>query len=149
MTVEYRHNVATATDIEAHLSGCDADFEPRLSLRVEISSYSKKLVSHADRFEAWSEGNLIGLVAAYCNDMTTRRAFVTSVSVTRGWGGRGIGAELMMKCVAHAASVGMLEMTLEVARTNSLATRLYQKLGFLTLTDGDTLSMSKALVAEP
>lgn len=149
MTVEYRRNAATAADVTAHLTACDADFEPRLSSRVELAPYSQKLVAQAERFEAWAQGTLVGLVAAYCNDTTSKRAFVTSVSVTPGWGGRGIGAELMRKCIAHAASVGMLEITLEVARANTLARKLYQKLGFLTLTEKDPLSMFMTLGTEP
>lgn len=131
MTVEYRRNAATAAEVTTHLTACDADFEPRLSTRVELAPYSQKLVAQAERFEAWSQGALVGLVAAYCNDTTSKRAFVTSVSVTPGWGGRGIGAQLMRACLAHAASVGMREVRLEVGRANARAIGLYVKLGFV------------------
>jgi hypothetical protein len=64
--VEYLSNNASEAQIAGHLSRCDADFVPSLSGRVDINDYAKKIVNKAMRFEAWSGGELVGLVAAYC-----------------------------------------------------------------------------------
>jgi ribosomal protein S18 acetylase RimI-like enzyme len=129
--IEYLLNKSSEAEIAEHLSGCDADFVPPLSCRVEINDYAKKIASKAIRFESWSGGMLVGLVAAYCNDREKRIAFVTSVSVLRAWTGRGIAARLMEMCVEHAKASGMKQISLEVASNNTAAIRLYEKSGFL------------------
>jgi len=129
--VEYSVNKASGAEIVEHLLTCDADFVPPLSGRVEIKDYARKITSNATRFEAWSGGRLIGLVAAYCNDQEKRIAYITSVSVLKEWMGKGIAARLMNQCVEHIKASGMRQIRLEVASDNPLAIKLYEKSGFV------------------
>lgn len=129
--VEFLLNAASAAQIADHLLCCDADFVPPLSGRVEINGYAQKIASKATRFEAWSGGTLVGLVAAYCNDPGKRIAYITSVSVLREWTGNGIVAHLMSQCVEHAKALGMRQIGLEVSSDNTPAIRLYEKSGFI------------------
>ena len=129
--VEYLSNKASEVEIAEHLSRCEADFVPPLSGRLEINDYAKKIASKAMRFEAWSDGRLVGLVAAYCNDQEKRIAYITSVSVLREWMGKGIAAFLMKQCIEYAKTSGMRQIGLEVAEGNTLAIALYEKSGFL------------------
>ena len=128
--VEYLSNKASKEEIAEHLSHCDVDFMPPLSGRVEIKDYAKKIVSKATRFEAWSGGTLVGLVAAYCNDQEKRVAYITSVSVLREWAGKGITARLMGQCIEHVKASGMRQISLGVSSDNTPAIRLYEKSGF-------------------
>jgi ribosomal protein S18 acetylase RimI-like enzyme len=130
--VEYLSDRASGAQIADHLSGCDADFVPPLSARVDIEHYATKLTSNATRFEAWSNGILVGLVAAYFNDSEKRIVYVTSVSVLRNWKGKGIGARLLGQCIDHAKASGMRQVSLEVASDNVPAIKLYERCGFLT-----------------
>lgn len=129
--VEYLSNKASAAQIADHLLSCDADFVPPLSGRVEIRDYARKIASKGTRFEAWSGGTLVGLVAAYCNDQEKRIAYITSVSVLRAWAGKGIAARLMKQCIEHAKAAGMRRISLEVASDNAPAIRLYEESGFV------------------
>ena len=129
--VEYNINIASEAEISEHLLSCDADFKPRLSDRVEISEYVKKLSDSATKFEAWSDGKLTGLIAAYCNDQEKRIAYITSVSVIKAWVGKGIASRLMKQCVEHAQKLGMLQIKLEVSIDNVAAIKLYEKNGFV------------------
>jgi ribosomal protein S18 acetylase RimI-like enzyme len=129
--IEYLLNRTSAVQIAEHLSRCDADFVPPLSGRVEIKDYARKIASNAMRFEAWSGGTLVGLVAAYCNDRGKRIAYITSVSVLREWTGKGIAAHLMSQCVEHAKASGMRQISLEVAGDNTSAVKLYEESGFI------------------
>lgn len=151
MALEFRLNTSTVSDISAHLTDCDADFDPPLSSRVDLHAYAEKLVAHALRFEAWSEGVVVGLVAAYCNDLVKREGFITSVSVSRAWLGKGVASRLMTDCLAHAVSVGMRQMNLEVSKTSARAVGLYTKLGFLPepASDGQLLVMRAPLIGRP
>lgn len=129
--VEYLSNKASVAEIAEHLSRCDADFVPPLSGRIEISDYAEKIASKAMRFEAWSGGTLIGLVAAYCNNREQRTAYVTSVSVLKAWAGKGIATYLVEQCIEYAKALGMWQISLEVASANMPAIRLYEKNGFI------------------
>ncbi|MDD2702123.1 MAG: GNAT family N-acetyltransferase [Sideroxydans sp.] len=129
--IEYRVNTASAAQIAAHLSHCDDSFIPRLSERVDIRAYADKLAENAVRFEAWAEGMLIGLVAAYCNDQERRTAFITSVSVLPAWTGKGIASTLLAQCISHVRDQHMQLLQLEVASNNLPALKLYEKHGFV------------------
>jgi len=80
-TLVFTSSQASEVEIAEHLAHCDADFLPPLSSRVEIVDYARKIVAQAARFEAWSGGRLVGLVAMYCNDQERQIAYITSVSV--------------------------------------------------------------------
>ena len=129
--VEYVSNKASEAEIAEHLSRCDDDFIPPLSGRVEINDYAQKVARKATRFEAWSGGTLVGLVAAYINDQDKHIAYITSVSVLQSWAGKGIAANLMTRCVEHAKASGMRQINLEVAGDNTPAIRLYESNGFI------------------
>ena len=129
--VEYLSNKASEAEIAEHLSRCDADFVPPLSGRVEINGYAQKIASKATRFEAWSGGTLVGMVAAYFDDREKHIAYITSVSILREYMGRGIAAHLMSQCVEHAKALGMRQIGLEVSSDNTPAIRLYEKSGFI------------------
>ena len=132
---EYCSNKASEAEIAEHLARCDSSFMPPLSCRVGIGAYAQKMASMATRFEAWTGGTLIGLVAAYCNDQENGVGYITSVSVLPAWTGNGIAARLMRLCVEHAKACGMRQISLEVATVNANAIRLYQNSGF---TAGET-----------
>jgi ribosomal protein S18 acetylase RimI-like enzyme len=126
----YRHNSAKGPEIRSHLLSCDADFIPRLSERVVITEYSEKLVRHAERFEAWSSGKLIGLLAAYANDPNNELGYISNVSVASAWHGRGIAGNLVERCISFLANKGYDKIKLEVGTTNTPALKLYKKWGF-------------------
>jgi len=128
--VDYRANEASAAVLAEHLRRCDAAFVPSLSGRVDISAYARKLAARAERFEAWSGGTLVGLVAVYPGDSAQPRAFVTNVSVLPQWQRQGIAGRLMTACVAQAAAQGCRCVELEVDRANRSAMALYGRLGF-------------------
>lgn len=133
--VVYMLNNASVAEIAEHLRACNADFEPPLSGRVEINDYAQKILSRATRFEAWSNGALIGLVAVYCNDQEKHIAYITSVSVLKECTGKGIAACLMSSCIKYVKALGMRQVCLEVAVDNASAIKLYEKCGFVV---GDT-----------
>ena len=128
--VEYLLNKASEAEIASHILRCDADFVPPLSTRVEIGNYAQKLASKATRFEAWSGGTLVGLVATYCNDSVTRIAYITNVSLLKEWTGKGIAGHLINLCIARAKDAGIRQINLEVAQANTPAIQLYEKNGF-------------------
>jgi ribosomal protein S18 acetylase RimI-like enzyme len=130
-TVEFCLNKAAEAAIASHLLDCDADFIPPLSERVEIDSYASKIAGNAMRFEAWADGMLVGLVAAYCNDCERRVAHITNVSVLRRWQGERIASRLLEQCIGHVKEHGFEHVELEVDVENAGAITLYEKNGFV------------------
>jgi ribosomal protein S18 acetylase RimI-like enzyme len=138
-TIAYSLNNASEVEIAEHLSRCDTEFQPILSGQVNLDTYAQKIASNATRFEAWSDGALVGLVAAYCNDNEKRIAYITSVSVLKAWTGNGIATYLLERCIQHAKTLVMREISLEVAKGNGNAINLYRKCGFIAGKDNSPL----------
>lgn len=126
----FHRNLASATQTAAHLRACDESFVPPLGTRVNIDDYACKLVTHAQRFEAWGEDELVGLIAVYCNAPDRKRAFITSVSVLPGWHGRGIASRLLAQCLEHLGRLGFARVELEADDRSDAARRLYARHAF-------------------
>jgi ribosomal-protein-alanine N-acetyltransferase len=130
MDFQYRHNTSTTNDILVHLKKCDSQFIPVLSLVVDLNGYASKIYANADRFEAWQNNELIGLVAAYFNDTVNAAGFITNVSVDNSYSGYGIASKLLSMCIDHAKTFHFKCINLEVNKNNSKAIDLYKKFQF-------------------
>lgn len=128
-SLQYRRDTATADDVHAHLTRCDADFTPPLSARLDLGGYAAKLAERANRFEAWEGGQLVGLVAAYVTPGAPE-AFISNVSVVSELRGNGVAAALVADCIDCARGAGAATLKLEVATADRAAGRFYEKLGF-------------------
>jgi ribosomal-protein-alanine N-acetyltransferase len=130
MTVEFGRDRAGAGEVLAHLLRCDASFVPPLSSRVEIPAYAEKLVDRARRWEAWSEGDLVGLVAVYAEAPAGGTGFVSNVSVDPSRRGAGLARRLLTEAIAFARDAGLGALDLEVDGRAEGAIALYSSLGF-------------------
>jgi ribosomal protein S18 acetylase RimI-like enzyme len=128
--ITYALNRAGIAEVAAHLTLCDAHFVPPLSGRVDIDAYAAKIARHAERFEAWAGRELVGMVAAYCNDPSRHAAFITGVSVVPERGGEGIATRLLEDCIQHARRARFTLVRLSVDLGNAAAIRLYERCGF-------------------
>jgi ribosomal protein S18 acetylase RimI-like enzyme len=61
---------------------------------------------------------------------TPNAAKIQSLFIAKEWRGRGIGKQLMERCVAAMKKRGMKSISLLVDRKNRIAKRIYKKLGF-------------------
>ncbi len=129
--VVYKHGDASEQDIKDHLQKCDNSFIPPLSSRVDLKIYSKKIKTNAITFEAWASGELVGLVAAYCNNPEAGTGFITSVSVIETWKGKGIPSKLLKNCAEHTRSLGFQSIRLKADPRNMPAIGLYEKSGYI------------------
>lgn len=112
---------------------CKDYFHPPLHLKTNISEYSEKLFRLSTRFEAWHHSDLVGLVAAYCNENTGRRIFISNVSTLPQFTGKGIAKTLMTHCIEYGINNKFSCIDLEVSSRNIAAITLYEKLGFKLL----------------
>ena len=131
--MNYCLNKASTLQIITHLKICDTTFVPMLSERISISDYADKIINNAVRFEAWVDNELVGLLAAYCNDTVKHTAFITNVSVLPAWHGKGIASQLMINVIEYVYKLGFDRIALDVDEQNRAAIKLYEKHGFLIM----------------
>lgn len=120
---------ADAETLESHLRACDLDYDVPLSQRVDIGEYARRIADKAERIEAWRDGQLVGLVAAYANS-GPGLAFITNVSVLGEVRGRGVAERLVREALSRLGALGCPRVELEVSRGAAPAIALYRKLGF-------------------
>lgn len=123
-------NSATELEIVGHLTQCDVHYRPKLSERVDLPAYGKKLFLRSQRFEMWEGATLAGLAAVYFDDGENRYGYISNISVLPEYNGRGIGLQLMHSVERFAADKGFEELILETGIDNTTALRLYEKCGF-------------------
>lgn len=138
-------NRADERQLTEHFRICDTAFVPPLSSRVDINDYAHKLVSKAQRFEAWVDDRLIGLLAMYCNAPDKRIAFITTVSVLPDWQGFGVASQLLGWSIDHAGELGFGCVELEVNVENHAALKLYNKHGLMKTGTGNSTTEGMAL----
>ena len=144
--ISLTRNVASSAQIQGHLDQCDAHFSPRLSGRVNLLEYAEKLALHSERFEAWADSALVGLVAIYVNDKKTQLAHVSNVSVAPEWQGRQIAQNLISSAIQYARSLHFSLIRLTVDERSKNAVHLYTKIGFTVFeSNGSLLLMQKVL----
>ncbi len=142
LNLSYRTDSALEEEIYSHLQVCDADFYPPLCEKVDIREYSSKIYNNSVTFEAWAGNKLVGLLAAYLNDLKSRLGYITNVSVVRDYVGRGIASELINRCIRYSQDNGFNEIKLEVHEKNAPAILLYAKKGFIKIeNEGDMVLM--------
>jgi len=128
--IDYKIKKATEAELSFHLKKCNDNFYPKLDERVNLKEYSKKLFEKSVTFEAWEGPVLIGLVAAYLNDVENHLGYITNVSVLTDYLRTGIAAELMNICVGYAEEQNFKEIKLEVYKDNVPAIELYKRFKF-------------------
>jgi ribosomal protein S18 acetylase RimI-like enzyme len=128
---KYKIKTATEKEILAHLMECNNSFSPPLSERIDLKEYSRKIFEKSITFEAWRDHLLVGLIAAYFDKNFGYSAFITDVSVMKGFTSLGIASELLNKCIGYARKKNFREIKLEVNKDNDHAINLYRKFDFI------------------
>ena len=123
-------------------------FEP-LDNRVNIDEYARKLAKFSTQFWLYDEGSLVGFMAAYLNDTSSKIAYISTISVIKSYQGKGGGKLLINNLIQLAARKKFYKIRLEVAANNSKAIRFYRKQGFyLFMKKDESYIMEKPLSYE-
>src|SRR5436190_21860381 len=94
-TIIYKTGTASFSAVFTHLAKCNNDFVPPLSNKVDLELYSKKIAENSVTFEAWINDELVGLIAAYFNDLKQETGYITNVSTIKEYSGKGIASQLL------------------------------------------------------
>ena len=130
MNIQYKINAGDSESLIEHLNKCDFIFVQGLTKKIGIADYVDKIINNATRFEAWKENELVGLIAAYFNDINNHSGYITNVSTIASYEGKGIGKELLNNCIQFGKENNYIELNLEVFSENKPAIHLYEKCHF-------------------
>jgi ribosomal protein S18 acetylase RimI-like enzyme len=108
---------------------------------ADLDAYFSKLDAHAEVIAETDGDRCRGFVAFYCNNLQTRRAFITLVLVSKQDRGSGIGRTLVSRVLDVCRQRGFVSCGLEVRSDNAPALTLYTSLGFLAVGDRDGRQM--------
>lgn len=97
---------------------------------VDVDRYLEKLDAHAEILSDCTPDRCRGVVAFYCNDASTRTAFITLVVVDPRDREHGVGRTLVHAALELARGRGFTSCRLEVAQQNKAAQAMYEALGF-------------------
>ncbi len=134
---KFNFNDCTLEELIALHLECDKDFYPPLTSRVNIESYCSKLLENAVIVTCRDGGELVGIIAIYCNDIRTKSAFISSICISPKYRGKRLSNQLMGLAIEKAKDSGMLSIKLEVGINNTRAISLYEKFGFITVEIND------------
>ena len=130
ITLVYKIKTAVQQEIYLHLKECNTNFIPPLDSKINLQEYSKKLFEKSVTFEAWEDSVLVGMIAAYMNDIENKSGFITNVTTLKEYKGKGIASELIKRCIDYTRKHNFKEILLEVSGKNTEAIHLYTKFGF-------------------
>ena len=105
---------------------------------VDIEGYLEKLGARAEFLSDVEAGRCRGFVAFYCNDESTRQAYITLVLVDAAERGRVLGRALVGGVLDIARRRGFTSCRLEVSKANDAARAMYQSMGFHAIDDRGT-----------
>jgi len=80
---------------------------------------------------AEDKGKIVGAIfGIHAPGLVPNAAHIKSLFVVKEWRHKGIGKQLMQKCLAALKKQGISSIALTVDRKNKVANRLYKELGF-------------------
>lgn len=113
----------------------------RFIQNVDMDLYLAKLGSKSEIVLNCIGGRCRGFVAFYCNDMDTKKAFITLVLVDPRDRGLGLGQALIEFVLSVAKHRGFLSCQLEVSSKNQVAYKMYISQGFELVEDRGEMSL--------
>lgn len=111
---------------------------------VDMDTYLAKLGEKAEIVSDVIDGHCRGFVVFYCNDVNTRKAFITFVMVDPRDRGVGIGQALVDFVFSVARSKGFNSCQLEVSKSNQPAYNLFRSKGFQLVEDRGEIYLMEA-----
>lgn len=108
----------------------DKDMYQPISCNPSANRIRSNIIISADMMLAYNQ-EMLGFIAFYANNSTTRVAYITSIVVNERAQHQGVGRALMERCKSIACMRGMDYILLEVNKNNKKALEFYESLGYI------------------
>ena len=127
IVLEWRIGRGYSLRIRDFLIDIDSIMVPRLSDRVDINDYSKKLAENADTLFVVYHMEDVASCSVYCNSEV---AYISSIAVKKEFQNCGIGYLMMSEIKKHVKEKKISSIRLHVHKKNDKAISLYKKNSF-------------------
>ncbi|MGJ7457416.1 GNAT family N-acetyltransferase [Halomonas sp. RA08-2] len=97
---------------------------------VDLDDYVDKLLNHSEILVRSRGNRCLGILAFYCNDSRSRRAFISLLLVAPEARGHGIAREMLEQVMSITRSRRFHSVGIEVSPDNRLAQSYYHHFGF-------------------
>lgn len=112
------------------INNVDKTFPVPISDRVDIVSFTKKILERAIILQAVIDDEIVGLSSFYANDFGNMKAYLTFIAVKSNYMNMGIASKLIIKMFVILKDIGMVTVEAITDENNNIARTLYEKLGF-------------------
>lgn len=138
------NSICLENKLKIFLSQIEMDFMPRLTEKIDIDEFIRKIILKADLIIRYSsEGNIIGLTVLYCNNFSERKAYISLVGVLRNYRGKGIAKNMIENAILIAKKRHFFRIGLH--SNNKKAQKLYRQLGFVSSESTERIYMELVL----
>lgn len=103
----------------------------------EIENYLLKIDQYSIFEKYYIDNKLAGFISFYCNNETTKEAFITLVLVNNKFRGKNIAQKLLINTLDNVKQKKFSKCSLEVNVENRNAIHLYNKIGFCEVSKKD------------
>lgn len=130
MIEQYLIKKLSFEEIFEYLNLCDRNFNPPLSFKVDLNSYSKKISELAVHYCAIFNQKIIGLTCCYCNDPNKDIAFLSVTCIHPDYFRKGIGEKLTLYVESDLKTRNFRRIRAEIDIENVASQNLHKKLGY-------------------
>lgn len=114
-----------------------ASLMPKFSLRGEgLLTYLNKMVQFGHVYVLKQGMTILGIIGFYANDVVTRKAYLSMLSVDSSLHGTGYARKLFDTMKEVAVNAGMIQLEANVIKDNARAIRFYEKKGLSVISEG-------------
>lgn len=129
---EWINGIENSDRIYQFLNEIDAIMIPSLSERVCIGEYAWKLACRAETLFIVQNDIDIASCSVYCN---SEIAYISSIAVKKEFSKQHVGTTLLDEVKRHVKVKKCVGIQLEVYSENLIALKLYEKNGFIAVTN--------------
>jgi len=104
-------------------------FDPPLSERTDIPEFARRVLEHGHVLCVRDAVDTKAIMGFYCNDMTTRLAYMTILAVKREYRRQGLARLLFGKALEMVTAAGMSRVRLRTT-ANHPVIKMYREFGF-------------------
>ena len=108
----------------------DNDFFEKLSDRVNIYDYSKKLYENSIHFTLYDGDKLVGFSPCYFNDKKREVGYISSLTIRDNYRGLGLGSYMLSEIKKYAEKNGFNSIMVTIHIDNQISSNFYNKNGF-------------------
>jgi len=124
--ISFYLNKLSIEEIERYLILNDNNLFERLSARLNIHEYSKKLYKNALHFTLYKYDSLIGFSPCYFNDKVTGKAYISALIIRKNYQGLGLEEKLLGYIKTYAKHNNYNEINVSFHCKNIQSIKFYE-----------------------